>query len=188
MLLWQGKNLPASGLELMAQGQPFGQVLAAFAPTMQTKDVARLKEIHDALFYVADLEQPVLNLLAQQLRLLEMYDQEIALIEQEVVLAIEAYTLELPGGGQRTAQDMIDLICTAPIFSEESARMLVAEAGLNFPEIYGSADAFTRNFGLTPGTSKSAGKVIGCRIRATIQKNKVATPFRWAEFDIFYYE
>ena len=161
MLLWQGKNLPASGLELMAQGQPFGQVLAAFAPTMQTKDVARLKEIHDALFYVADLEQPVLNLLAQQLRLLEMYDQEIALIEQEVVLAIEAYTLELPGGGQRTAQDMIDLICTAPIFSEESARMLVAEAGLNFPEIYGSADAFTRNFGLTPGNSKSAGKVIG---------------------------
>jgi transposase len=161
MLLWQGKNLPASGLELVAQGQPFGQVLAAFAPTMQTKDVARLKEIHDALFYVADLEQPVLNLLAQQLRLLEMYDQEIALIEQEVVLAIEAYTLELPGGGQRTAQDMIDLICTAPIFSEESARMLVAEAGLNFPEIYGSADAFTRNFGLTPGNSKSAGKVIG---------------------------
>jgi transposase len=161
MLLWQGKNLPASGLELVAQGQPFGQVLAAFAPTMQTKDVARLKEIHDALFYVADLEQPVLNLLAQQLRLLERYDQEIALIEQEVVLAIEAYTLELPGGGQRTAQDMIDLICTAPIFSEESARMLVAEAGLNFPEIYGSADAFTRNFGLTPGNSKSAGKVIG---------------------------
>jgi transposase len=161
MLLWQGKNLPASGLELVAQGQPFGQVLAAFAPTMPTKDVARLKEIHDALFYVANLEQTVLNLLAQQLRLLEMYDQEIALIEQEVVSAIEAYTLELPGGGQRTAQEMIDLICTAPVFSEESARMLVAEAGLNFPEIYGSPEAFTRNFGLTPGNSKSAGKVVG---------------------------
>ena len=161
ILLWQGKNLPPCGLELVAQGQPFGQVLATFAPTMQTKDVARLKEIHDALFYVADLEQTFLNLLAQQLRLLEIYDQEIELIEQEVIAAIEAYTLELPGGGQRTAQEMIDLICTAPVFSEESARMLVAEAGLNFPEIYGNPDAFTRNFGLTPGNSKSAGKVVG---------------------------
>jgi hypothetical protein len=161
MLLWQGKNLPASGLELVAQGQPFGQVLATFAPTMPNKDVARLKEIHDALFYVADLEQTFLNLLAQQLRLLEIYDQEIELIEQEVISAIEAYTLELPGGGQRTAQEMLDLICTAPVFSEESTRMLVAEAGLNFPEIYGSPDAFTRNFGLTPGHSKSAGKVVG---------------------------
>ena len=160
-LLWQGQNLPASGLELVAQGQPFQQVLAAFAPTMPTKAVARLKEIHDALFYVADLEQTMLNLLAQQLRLLEMYDQEIELIEQEVVLAIEAYKVELPGGGHRTAQEMIDLLCTAPVFSEESARMLVAEACLNFPEIYGNAEAFTRNFGLTPGNSKSAGKVIG---------------------------
>jgi len=161
MLLWQGKNLPPSALELVAQGQSFLQVLAVFTPMMQTKDVARLKEIHDALFYVADLEQTILNLLAQQLRLLEMYDQEIALIEQEVMSAIEAYNIELPGGGQRTAQEMINLICTAPVFSEESARMLVAEAGLNFPEVYGSADAFTRNFGLTPGNSKSAGKVIG---------------------------
>lgn len=161
MLLWQGKNLPASGLELVAQGQPFGQVLATFAPTMPTKDVARLKEIHDALFYVADLEQTFLNLLAQQLRLLEMYDQEIELIEQEVVIAVDTYRIELPGGGQRTAQEMIDLIRTAPVFSEESARTLVAEAGLNFPEIYGNAEAFTRNFGLTPGNSKSAGKVIG---------------------------
>ena len=153
--------MPASGLELVAQGQPFLKVLATFAPTMPNKDVARLKEIHDALFYVADLEQTFLNLLAQQLRLLEIYDQEIELIEQEVISAIEAYTIELPGGGQRTAQEMIDLICTAPLFSEESARMLVAEAGLNFPEIYGSPDAFTRNFGLTPGNSKSAGKVVG---------------------------
>ncbi len=161
MLLWQGKNLPASGLELVAQGQPFLQVLATFAPTMQNKDVARLKEIHDALFYVADLEQTFLNLLAQQLRLLEMYDQEIELIEQEVVIAVDTYRIELPGGGQRTAQEMIDLIRTAPVFAEESARMLVAEAGLNFSEIYGSADAFTRNFGLTPGNSKSAGKVVG---------------------------
>jgi transposase len=161
MLLWQGKHLPASGLELVAQGQSFLQVLAAFVPTMPPKAVARLKEIHDTLFYVADLEQPVLTLLAQQLRLLEMYDQELALIEQEVISALEAYTLELPGGGQRTAQDMIDLLCTAPVFSKESARMLVAEAGLNFPEIYGSPDAFTRNFGLTPGNSKSAGKVVG---------------------------
>jgi len=161
MLLWRGKNLPASGLELVAQGQPFLQVLAGFVPTMQNKDVARLKEIHDALFYVADLSQTILNLLAQQLRLLEMYDQEIELIEQEVVMAVDAYKIELPGGGQRTAQKMIDLIRTAPVFSEESARMLVAEAGLNFPEIYGSADAFSRNFGLTPGNSKSAGKVVG---------------------------
>jgi transposase len=161
MLLWQGKNLSASGLELVAQGQPFLQVLAAFAPTMPNKDVARLKEIYDALFYVADLSQTILNLLAQQLRLLEMYDQEIELIEQEVVMAVDAYKIELAGGGQRTAQEMIDLIRTAPVFSEESARMLVAEAGLNFPEIYGSADAFTRNFGLTPGNSKSAGKVVG---------------------------
>ncbi len=161
MLLWQGKNLPSSALELVARGQSFEQLLAAFAPTMQTKDVARLKEIHDALFYVADLEQTFLNLLAQQLRLLEMYDQEIELIEQEVGLTVDAYKIELPGGGQRTAQEMIDLICTAPVFSQESARMLVAEAGLNFPEIYGNADAFTRNFGLTPGHSKSAGKVVG---------------------------
>jgi transposase len=161
MLLWQGKNLPAAGLELVAQGQPFLQVLAGFAPTMPHKDVARLKEIYDALFYVADLEQSILKLLAQQLRLLEMYDQEIELIEQEVVMAIDAYKIELPGGGQRTAQEMIDLIRTAPVFSEESARMLVAEAGLNFPEIYGNADAFARNFGLTPGNSKSAGKVVG---------------------------
>jgi hypothetical protein len=144
MLLWQGKNLPASGLELLAQGQPFLQVLAGFAPTMKNKDVERLKEIYDALFYVADLEHSIRNLLGQQLRLLEVYDQEIALIEQEVVMAIDAYKIELPGGGQRTAQDMIDLIRTAPVFSEESARMLVAEAGLNFPEIYGDADAFAR--------------------------------------------
>ncbi len=92
---------------------------------------------------------------------LETYDQELAVIEQEVVAAIEAYQIELPGGGQRKARDMIDLLCTAPVFSEESARMLVAEAGLNFPDIYGSADAFVRMLGLTPGHRKSAGKVIG---------------------------
>jgi hypothetical protein len=161
MLLWQGKNLPASSLELVAQGQPFLQALAGFALTMKNKDVVRLKEIYDTLFYVADLEQGTRNLLAQQLRLLEMYDQEIDLIEQEVLMAIEAYKIGLPGGQLRTAQEMIDLICTAPVFSEESARMLVAEAGLNFPEIYGTADAFVRNFGLTPGNSKSAGKVVG---------------------------
>jgi len=161
MLLWQGKNLPASGLKLVAQGQPFLQVLAGFAPTMQNRDVARLQEIYDALFYVADLDQTILKLLAQQLRLLEVYDQETNFIEQEVVMAIDAYRIELPGGTQRTAQEMIDLIRTAPVFSEESARMLVAEAGLNFPEIYGNADAFARNFGLTPGNSKSAGKVVG---------------------------
>jgi len=161
MLLWKGKNLPLSGLELVVQGQPFLQVLADFAPTMKEKDVARLKAIYDTLFYVADLDEGIRRLLAQQLRLLEMYDQEIDLIEQEVVMAIEAYKVELPGGGQRTAQEMIDLIRTAPVFSEESARMLVAEAGLNFPEIYGDPDAFVRNFGLTPGNSKSAGKVVG---------------------------
>ena len=160
MLLWQGKNLPASGLELVAQGQPFLQVLAGFAPTMSKKEVARLQEIYDSLFYVADLEPGTRNLLAQQLRLLEMYDQELDLIEQDVILAIDAYQLELPAGGQRTAQEMIDLIRTAPVFSQESARMLVAEAGLNFPEIYGNADAFVRNFGLTPGHSKSAGKLV----------------------------
>ncbi len=161
MLLWKGKNLPLSGLELVVQGQPFLQVLADFGPTMKEKDVARLKAIYDTLFYVADLDEGIRRLLAQQLRLLEMYDQEIDLIEQEVVMAIEAYKVELPGGGQRTAQEMIDLIRTAPVFSEESARMLVAEAGLNFPEIYGDPDAFVRNFGLTPGNSKSAGKVVG---------------------------
>jgi len=37
----------------------------------------------------------------------------------------------------------------------------VAEAGLNFPDIYGSADALVRTLGLTPGNSKSAGKVVG---------------------------
>ncbi|MFH1632890.1 MAG: transposase [Chloroflexota bacterium] len=70
-------------------------------------------------------------------------------------------TTELPGGGQRTAQDMIALIRSAPVFSEESARTLVAEVGLNFPEIYGSADALVRMLGLTPGNRKSAGKVVG---------------------------
>ncbi len=89
-----------------------------------------------------------------------MYDQQLEIIEQEVILAIEAYKIDWPAGGQRTAQEMIDLIRTAPVFSEESARMLVAEAGLNFPEIYGNAEAFIRNFGLTPGHSKSAGKVV----------------------------
>ncbi|MCP4361718.1 MAG: transposase [Chloroflexi bacterium] len=173
MLLWQGKNLPASGLELVVQGQPFLQVLAAFAPTLSQKQVARLKEIYDALFYVADLDDSLRTLLAQQLRLLEMYDQEIDLIEQEVVLAIDAYQIELPGGGHRSAQEMIDLIRTAPVFSEESARMLVAEAGLNFPEIYGNADAFVRNFGLTPGHSKSAGKVVG---NDTAQGNQYFKP------------
>ena len=94
--------MPASGLELVVQGQPFLQVLGAFAPTMSKKEVARLKEIYDALFYLPDLDQSLRHLLAQQLRLLEMYDQEIELIEQEVVLAIEAYKIELPGGAQRT--------------------------------------------------------------------------------------
>jgi transposase len=173
MLLWRGKNLPASGLELVAQGQPFLQVLADFAPKMSNKEVARLKEIYDALFYVTDLEESLRLLLAQQLRLLERYDQEIDLIEQEVSLAIEAYQIELPGGGQRTAQEMIDLIRTAPVFSEQSTRILVAEAGLNFPEIYGSADAFVRNFDLTPGHSKSAGKVVG---NAMVKGNQYFKP------------
>jgi transposase len=161
MLLWKGKNLPSPGLELVVQGQPFLQVLGPFAPTLKKKDVERLKEIYDALYYVADLDNAMRKLLGQQLRLLEMYDQEIDVIEQDVVAAIEAYTLELPGGGQRTAQKMIDLICTAPVFSEESARMLVAEAGLNFPEIYGHPDALALALGLTPGNSKSAGKILG---------------------------
>jgi transposase len=161
MVLWQGKNLPPPDLERVVLGQPFLQVLAEVAPTMKKKDLDRLKAIYDTLFYVADLEQSVRYLLAQQLRLLEMYDQEIDLLEQEVLRAIDAYQIDLPGGGQRTAQQMIDLLRTAPVFSVESARMLVAEAGLNFPEIYGSADAFVRNFGLTPGHSKSAGKVVG---------------------------
>lgn len=161
MLLWQGQNLPASALELVVQGQPFLQVLDTFAPHMKKREVRRLKEIYDVLYYVADLEQSMRHLLAQQLRLLEMYDQEIEFIEQEVVTAISAYQIQLPGGGQRTAQDMIDLLRTAPVFSEESARMLVAEAGLNFPELYGDPDAFVRMLGLTPGNSKSAGKLLG---------------------------
>jgi transposase len=161
MLLWQGQNLPASALELVVQGQPFLQVLDTFAPRLKNREVRRLKEIYDALYYVADLEQSMRHLLGQQLRLLEMYDQEIEFIEQEVVTAISAYQIQLPGGGQRTAQDMIDLLRTAPVFSEESARMLVAEAGLNFPELYGDPDAFVRMLGLTPGNSKSAGKLLG---------------------------
>jgi hypothetical protein len=161
MLLWKGKNLPASGLKLVVQGQPFLSVLTTFAPTMKKKDVQRLKEIYDALYYVDDLDDSMRKLLGQQLRLLETYDQELDVIEQQVVEAIAAYKIELPGGGQRTAQEMIDLIRTAPVFSEESARMFVAEAGLNFPEIYGNPDALVRNLGLTPGNSKSAGKVLG---------------------------
>jgi transposase len=160
MLLWKGENLPSSGLEMVKQGKPFLQVLALFAPTMKKKVVKRLKEIYDVLFYLDDLDDCMRRLLAQQLRLLETYDQEIDVLEKEIVVAIDAYKIDLPGGGQRTAQDMIDLIRTAPVFSEESARMLVAEAGLNFPEIYGTADAFVRNLGLTPGNSKSAGKVV----------------------------
>ncbi len=161
MLLWQGQNLPTSALELVVQGQPFLQVLDTFAPDLKKRKVRRLKEIYDALHYVADLEQSMRHLLGQQLRLLEMYDQEIEVIEQEVVAAISAYQIQLPGGGQRTAQDMIDLLRTAPVFSEESARMLVAEAGLNFPDLYGHPDAFVRMLGLTPGNSKSAGKLLG---------------------------
>lgn len=172
MLLWKGKNLPASGLELVVQGKPFLQTLALFAPTMEKKDLKRLKEIYDVLHYVDSLDDSVRRLLGQQLRLLETYDQEIDVIEQEIVAAIEAYKacselaepIALPGGGQRSAREMIDLLCTAPVFSEESARVLVAEAGLNFPDIYGSADALVRTLGLTPGHSKSAGKVVGTEV------------------------
>jgi transposase len=160
MLLWKGKNLPAAGLELVVQGQPFLSVLATFAPTMKKNHVQRLKKIHDTLYYVDALDNSIRQLLGQQLRLLETYDQELELIEQQVIEAIAAYKIELPGGDQRTAQEMIDLIRTAPVFSEESARMLVAEAGLNFPEVYGNPDALVRNLGLTPGNSKSAGKVV----------------------------
>lgn len=161
MLLWKGQNLPAPGLKLVAQGQPFLSILDTFAPTMKKKAVDRLKGIYDVLYYVDDLDDSVRLLLGQQLRLLEMYDQEIETLEHEIVDAIEAYQIELPGGGQRTAQDMISLIRSAPVFSEESARTLVAEVGLNFPEIYGSADALVRMLGLTPGNRKSAGKVVG---------------------------
>ncbi len=66
----------------------------------------------------------------------------------------------MPGGGQRTAQEMIDLICSAPVFSVESTRVFVAEAGLNFPELYGDPEALVRSLGLTPGHSKSAGKLL----------------------------
>lgn len=173
MLLWQGQNLPASALGLVAQGQPFLKVLDTFAPHMKKREVRRLKEIYDALYYVANLEQSIRHLLGQQLRLLEMYDQEIEFIEQEVVAAISAYQIQLPGGEQRTAQDMIDLLRTAPVFSEESARMLVAEAGLNFPELYGDPDAFVRMLGLTPGNSKSAGKLLG---KAVVKGNQHYKP------------
>ena len=161
MPLWKGKNLPASGRELLSQGNPFLQTLALFTSTMKIKEVQRLKEIYDVLYYVQSLEPWCRRLLAQQLRLLHTYDQEIDTIEHEIVSAISAYNIQLPGGQRRNAQDMIDLLCSAPIFSVASARSLVAEAGLNFPEIYGSPDALLRNLGLTPGNCKSAGKLVG---------------------------
>ncbi len=66
MLLWKGKNLPSPGLELVLQGKPFLQVLSVFAPTLKKKKVDRLKEIYDALYYVADLDGSVPKLLAQK--------------------------------------------------------------------------------------------------------------------------
>lgn len=161
MLLWEGHGMTAPMKELLTQDPSFPRVLAVFAPTMAKKDVERLREIYDAVLYVGNLTEVPRWLVQQQLRLLETLETEIEAIETQILAALDRYQLTLPSGVVRTAREAIYLGLTAPVVTEESLRVLVAEVGLDFAEVYGKDDAFCRTLGLTAGNSKSAGKVVG---------------------------
>jgi hypothetical protein len=64
-------------------------------------------------------------------------------------------------GEVKTAQDAIDLMVTAPIFSQLSSKALIAEAGLNFTEIYKTPEELVKFLGFAPGILISGGKKIG---------------------------
>jgi transposase len=161
MLLWQGKGMTAKMKEALTKSLCFPRVLSLFAPEMEKKEIERLKEIYDAIKYVPRLGERPRWLIKQQLRLLDTYEVEIEAIEEQINQALDQYSITWPGGESRTAREAIDLALTAPILTEESARVLIAEMGIDFAEVYGKDDAFCRALGLTAGNSKSAGKVVG---------------------------
>lgn len=161
MTLWQGRGMSFQMKDAVAKTLAFRQVLAVAAPDLAKAEIERLKEIYDALRYVPDLAPSCRWLLSQQLRLLDTFQVEIEAINQQLEQLIDQYQITLPGGTLRTAREAIQLALTAPVVTEEAARVLIAEAGLNFPEIYGTAEAFCKQLGLTAGNQKSAGKVVG---------------------------
>lgn len=157
MAFWKGKSIK------ITPGLTFGQALEIERPNLDEQTYLRLREIYDALYYVSNLKAYHRRIIAQQLRLIDHYDGEIQSLEVEIAQAIENYVHinAITGEVLYTAQEMIDLLCTAPIFTEESAKALIAEAGIDFQYRYHSADALQKALGLSPEVRKSGGKLIG---------------------------
>jgi len=163
------KGLPASLSNRLREGKA-GQVsfttgleqyLQEATSDRAQRQARKVKKIYDTLYYLPELSAYTRQTIDQLLRIALGFEQELELAEQRIETAIDNYRLILPGGEVKECRTTLELIKTAPIFNEESARSLMAEAGLEFAEIYGTAEQLCRNMGLTAGAAKSAGKVVG---------------------------
>lgn len=121
----------------------------------------RLRNIIKSLQFLPELTDYNRNILRQLFNSIEYFEEQIDQAEIRVQNEVAEYKwVDHKTGEIRYAKDIIQLICTAPIFSTESARSLIAEVGLNFDYVFPSASKLATYLGLVPRTAKSGGKVV----------------------------